>query len=202
MNENRQSLRDYLGLTGDFPPELNSYPADSLQKDGQDQLLDDLNLKLEELSAIIRSYNRHQFNDQASQLDCICALMMQVISDNNRKLILESIHQTGYDRIQKAFIALNQVCEDIFREKEDLFGILKRHRLNFPVPENDSLKFYRIGQFLNVTLIHFHLQKKRGFKLTDIQKKIKWESARMLAAFLDNIIIILRTEVTYRTTGS
>lgn len=164
----------------------------------QHLLLEDLNHQLEELSGLIRSYNILKFNDRASQLECISCLMMDVISDKNRKIILRTIYQIDYARIQKSFIALNQICEDTFREKEDLFGILKRHRLNYPVPEDDSMKFYRISQFLNVTLIHFHLQKKKGFRLTDIQKQIKWESAQILRPLLENIITVLKEEIPVR----
>jgi len=124
--------------------------------------------------------------------------MMQVFSEVHRERILQVINQIGYEPIQKAFIALNQVCEDIFREKEDLFGILKRHRLNYPLPENDSMKFYRIAQFLNVTLIHFHMQKKKGFRLTDLQQKIKWESAQTLGPLLEKLIQILKEEILFR----
>jgi hypothetical protein len=121
--------------------------------------------------------------------------MEKVIPDSSREVLLQAIRETGYKEIQKAFIALNQVCEDINHEREDLFGILKRHRLNYPVPEDDQLKLYRFGQFLNVTLIHYNMQKKRGFKLTDLQQKIKWESALTLKPLLDRLILVFRMEI-------
>jgi len=170
------------------PGSVASHPIDA------DSQLNQLNQQLEDLSGIIKNYNILRFKDQADQLDCICAMMEQLISENIRESLLQFIRCIGYEKIQKAFNSLNQVCEDQFREEEDLFGILKRHRLNYPVPENDSLKIYRISQFLNVTLIHFHLQKKKGFKLTDLQRKIKLESARILEPLLDRIINILKEE--------
>lgn len=197
MKNKKPDMTTYPNSDGSLSPDLNTHYAASLQANNRDLSLDGLNFQLEELSGIIRDYNTFKFNDKASQLACICSLMMQVISDVHRERILHAINQIGYEPIHKAFIALNQVCEDIFREKEDLFGILKRHRLNFPVPENDSRRFYRIAQFLNITLIHFHMQKKKGFRLTDIQQKIKWESAQTLGPLLGNIIQILREEILF-----
>jgi hypothetical protein len=157
--------------------------------------LDFMNQQLEELSEILRTYNIIQFREKASQLDCICSLIEKVIPDSSRNLLLQAIAETGYEKIQKAFITLNQVCEDINQEREDLFAILKRHRLNYPVPEDDNMKLYRFGQFLNVTLIHYHMQKKKGFKLTDLQQKIKWESALTLKPLLDRLILVFRMEI-------
>jgi hypothetical protein len=154
--------------------------------------LDHLNHQLQELSNIIKTYNQIHFKDKASQLDCICALIEKVIPEGSRKILLHAIRETGYENIQKAFIALNQVCEDINHEKEDLFFILKRHRLNFPVPEEDSMRLYRFGQFLNVTLIHYQMQKNKGFRLTDLQQKIKWESAVTLRPVFNRLILVLR----------
>jgi hypothetical protein len=161
--------------------------------------LDHLNHQFQELSDIIRTYNILHFKDKASQLDCICALIEKVIPEKSRKILLDAILETGYENLQKAFAALNQVCEDINKEKEDLFFILKRHRLNFPVPEDDDMKLYRFSQFLNVTLIHFHMQKKRGFRLTDLQQKIKWESALTLKPVLDRLILVLRMAIPAET---
>jgi hypothetical protein len=182
----------------EFTPEQKGHGSVIIQERGPARILDHLNSQLEQLSRLIGFYNRFKFHDKASQLDCICALMEQVISEKQQELLIETIHQTGYERIQKAFIALNQVCEDIFREKEDLFGILKRHRLNYPVPDNDSLKLYRISQFMNVTLIHFHMQKKRGFRLTDLQQKIKKESAIALAPLLEKLIHVMQEAIPFR----
>ena len=198
MNKEKSAVTTYPNSDGSLSPDLNIHYAVSPQTKNRDLSPDGLNFQLEELSEIIRDYNTFKFNDRASQLACICSLMMQVFSDVQRERILQVINQIGYEPIQKAFIALNQVCEDIFREKEDLFGILKRHRLNYPLPENDSMKFYRIAQFLNVTLIHFHMQKKKGFRLTDLQQKIKWESAQTLGPLLEKLIQILKEEILFR----
>lgn len=198
MNKKKSAVTINPNSDWSLSPDLNIRYAVSAQTNNRDLSLEDLNFLLEELSGIIRDYNSFKFNDKASQLACICSLMIQVISDEHRERILHTINQIGYEPIHKAFIALNQVSEDIFREKEDLFGILKRHRLNFPVPENDSMRFYRIAQFLNITLIHFHMQKKKGFRLTDLQQKIKWESAQTLGPLLGNIIQILREEILFR----
>lgn len=154
--------------------------------------LDHLNHQLQELSDIIRTYNILHYKDKASQLDCICALIENVIPESSRKILLHAIRKTGYGNIQKAFIALNQVCEDINKEKEDIFFILKRHRLNFPIPEEDNMNLYRFSQFLNVTLIHFYMQKKKGFRLTDLQQNVKWESALTLKPVLDRLLLVLR----------
>ena len=107
---------------------------DSFAMSGEEMALtlDHLNHQLQQLSDIIKTYNQIHFKDKASQLDCICALIERVIPEGSRKMLLHAIRETGYENIQKAFIALNQVCEDINHEKEDLFFILKRHRLNFP----------------------------------------------------------------------
>jgi hypothetical protein len=165
------------------------------QTNDVDPILSHLNHQLEKLSEIIKKYNFQKFKDRAGQLDCICAMMGQLISENNRLRLLQFIHRTGYENIQRAFISLNQVCEESFREEENIFGILKRHRLNYPVPENDSLKLYRISQFLNVTLIHYYLQKRRGLNLTDLQQKIKRESATILKPFLEKLISSLEKEI-------
>ena len=162
--------------------------------DTRTETLNDLNSQLEEISAIIRAYNTRHFQDNASQLDCISSLIETRMPDNNRASLLQVIRDTGYEKMQQAFISLNQVCEDVQREREDLFSILKRHRLNFPVPEDDQLKLYRFGQFLNVTLIHYKIQKNKGFRLTDLQQQIKWESARILKPLLVRLILLLRME--------
>jgi hypothetical protein len=199
MNEKEETLTVHSLKKKAPTPDAPIPDATGRMINDQHLLLEDLNHQLEELSALIRSYNILNFNDKASQLECISCLMMDVISEKNRKNILRTINQIDYVHIQKSFVALNQICEDTFREKEDLFGILKRHRLNYPVPDDDSMKFYRISQFLNVTLIHFHLQKKKGFRLTDIQKQIKWESAQILGPLLVNIITVLREEIPGRS---
>ncbi|MBS0000837.1 MAG: hypothetical protein KFF73_17780 [Cyclobacteriaceae bacterium] len=183
------------GTNGLFNEALKNQDRSTLPYNDKELTLDHMNHQLEELSAIIRTYNILNFKDKASQLDCICALMDKVIPGNNRDVLLQTIRETGYEEIQKAFITLNQVCEDASDEKEDLFAILKRHRLNYPVPADDNLKLYRFGQFLNVTLIHYHMQKRKGFKLTDLQQKIKWESAITLKPLLDRLILVLKMEL-------
>jgi hypothetical protein len=193
--ENTLSKKDIISdgrITQHFNKETDSVTS---QTYNGDSILDQLNHQLERLSEIIKRYNFYKFKDKAGQLDCICAMMEQMISENNRFRLLQFIHHTGYENIQRAFISLNQVCEESFREEENIFGILKRHRLNYPVPENDSLKFYRISQFLNVTLIHYHLQKRRGLNLTDLQQKIKCESAKILKPFLEKLIASLKKEI-------
>ena len=160
-----------------------------------DQELLYLNKLVDDLTRIIRTYNIFRFKDKADQLDCICSIIEEVITDSKRDLLIQTINEIGFENIKKAFISLNQVCEDASHESEDLIGILKRHRLNLPVPDNDEHKLYRISQFLNVTLIHFNIQKKKGFRLTDLQKKIKVDSAKILLPLFGRLISILEKEV-------
>ncbi len=182
-------------------PEQNhilEYPVKHADKEkiiDQDQELLYLNKLMEDLTRIIRAYTIFRFKDRVDQLECICTLIDEKISGSNRKLLFQTISDIGFENIQMAFNSLNQVCDDASQEREDLFGILKRHRLNLPVPDNDEQKVYRIGQFLNVTLIHFNIQKKKGIRLTDLQKKIKIDSAKILLPLFERLVSILKKEI-------
>jgi len=92
MNEKEETLTAH-SLRKEAPTPIAPLPdATGWMINDQHLLLEELNHQLEELSALIRSYNILRFNDKASQLECISCLMMDVISDKNRKKLLRTIY--------------------------------------------------------------------------------------------------------------
>ena len=105
-------------------------------------------------------------------------------------MLISKIKMIGYEKIREAFEILMRVCENQFEEKEDLFGILKRHRLHIPEPGSDQEKLYRIGQFLNMALINRNRIKKNDQEcLTESLMKMKYEASLILMPLMEEIFI-------------
>jgi hypothetical protein len=142
------------------------------------------------VAALLMTFKKAVFNVKVSDLVCICTLIDQGISSDRKSRLIKSIDRIGYEKIRSAFEILLRVCEDQIHEKEDLFGILKRHRLHFPEPGSNEEKLYRIGQFLNMSLINQNLMKKNGHQpLTESLMRMKYDASLVLMPLIEEIFV-------------
>ena len=140
------------------------------------------------LASLLLTYRMAFFSDATDPLICFCGLFENAIPEKRKKKLISTIDKIGFEKIQNAFDTLTQVCEKKYQEKEDLFAILKRHRLNFPAPGSDQEKLYRVSQFLNVALINQNLMKKKGqSQISEKLLKLKYEAALVIMPLIDEI---------------
>ena len=144
--------------------------------------------QFEAVSSLLKSYNKVFFNGSAQQLACLCDLIDRGIPHERKKILVQTIDSIGYEKIRHAFETLLQAAENKIQEAEDLFAIVKRHRLHFPEPGSDEEKLYRIGQFLNMALINMNLlKKKNNLRISPELLKIKYEASLIIMPLIDAI---------------
>ncbi|HLF35003.1 MAG TPA: hypothetical protein VI583_12245 [Cyclobacteriaceae bacterium] len=144
--------------------------------------------QFEAVSSLLKTYNNVFFKGSERQLACICDLIDRGIPSERKKILVRVIDSIGYEKIRHAFETLLQASENKIQEEEDLFAILKRHRLHFPEPGSDEEKLYRIGQFLNMALINMNLlKKKNNYQLSEKFLSIKYEASMIIIPLIDAI---------------
>jgi hypothetical protein len=149
-----------------------------------------LDSQFDAVASLLKTYRKGYFGIDAEPLICLCSLLENAIPGNRKKNLVRTIDKIGFEKIQKAFQDLMRACDKELHEEEDLFFILKKHRLNFPKPGSDKEKLYRIGQFLNVALINRSLMKaKGGYKYSEKLLKVKYEASVVIMPLLDELFL-------------
>jgi hypothetical protein len=144
--------------------------------------------QFEAISSLLKTYNNVFFKGTERQLACICDLIDRGISAERKQILVRAIDSIGYEKIRHAFETLLQASENKIQEEENLFAILKRHRLHFPEPGSDEEKLYRIGQFLNMALINMNLlKKKNNYNISEQFLRTKFEASVILIPLIDAI---------------
>lgn len=148
-----------------------------------------LDSQFDAVASLLKTYRKVFFAEDMDSVICLCHLLEHGIHGKRKKRLINMIDKIGFENIQNSFQVLMQVCENGYREKEDLFMILKKHRLNFPKPGSDREKLYRIGQFLNIALINRNLMKKGIVKTTEKLLKKKYDAAVVIMPLIDEIFL-------------
>ena len=147
-----------------------------------------LDSQFDAVASLLKTYRKAYLGSKADPLLCLCSLLENAIPENRKKGMVRTIDKIGFGKIQKAFKELMQACDKELHEEEDLFFILKKHRLNFPEPGSEKEKLYRIGQFLNVALINRSLMKSRGgYEVSEKLLKVKYEASLVIMPLLDEL---------------
>ena len=149
-----------------------------------------LDSQFDAVASLLKTYRKGYLGVKTDSFICLCNLLENAITENRKKRLVRTIDKIGFEKIQKAFQDLTRVCDKELHEEEDLFFILKKHRLNFPKPGSDQEKLYRIGQFLNVALINRSLMKSRGgVDISENLLKVKYEASLVIMPLLDELFL-------------
>ena len=193
-----KSVLEYLNFS-DFSDQLsnkndlnntieNNAPAPIYESD-----LDEFTKNILELIRVSRKINKGGDNQEWC---CINELLESKLTLEQKEIIINQIHQTGFSKIKEAFWILNRACENMLCEPEDLMGIFKRRIFNHPDPKTDEEKMYFIGRYLNLTMIQINMLKNRNKLIrTKELQSVKSESTLILLPLLGIILRFLKSDV-------
>jgi len=85
-----------------------------------------IDLQFEALHHLIVAYNKYRFNNTADQFLCICGILDEGLTTERKQTVIDMLQKIGMEKVRSAFIVLNQVCDESFREPTNLFSINKK----------------------------------------------------------------------------